>query len=284
MRKRKPWIYITVILVLGLMMLTACGINGGQKEPVTLTVWHVYGGQTDSPLNDLIEEFNKTVGAREGIKLQVTVVSNTNNIHDAVLRAAGDEPGTTGLPDMFISYPKTVLAMPDSDILVDYRDYFSDEELSAYIPAFLEEGEIDGRLVAFPVAKSTEIMMRKKTDWDTFAAATGAELSQLETGVVQVSKTYYEWADSLTPEIPDAFYGRDAVANYFYIGSRQLGQELLEIRDGLSDKAAADFQDVQETVASGASKAEALEKYISDEAFETWYKEFTQRLSEAAAQ
>lgn len=127
--------------------------------------------------------------------------------------------------------------------------------------------------------------MRNKTGWDTFAA-TGAELSQLETmeGVVQVSKTYYEWTDSLTPEIPDAFYGRDAVANYFCIGSRQLGQELLEIRDGLSDKAAADFQDVQETVASGASKAEALEKYISDEAFETWYKEFTQRLSEAAAQ
>ena len=74
------------------------------------------------------------------------------------------------------------------------------------------------------------------------------------------------------------------MANYFCIGSRQLGQELLEIRDGLSDKAAADFQDVEETVASGASKAEALEKYISDEAFETWYKEFTQRLSEAAAQ
>ena len=137
-------------MLAGLMMLTACGVNGRKKGPVTLTVWHVYGGQADSPLNDLIEEFNETVGAEEGIKLQVTVVSNTNNIHDAVLRAANDEPGTTGLPDMFISYPKTVLAMPDPEILVDYRDYFSDEELSAYIPAFLEEGEIDGRLVVFP--------------------------------------------------------------------------------------------------------------------------------------
>ena len=28
----------------------------GEKEemPTTITVWHVYGGQTDSPLNDLI--------------------------------------------------------------------------------------------------------------------------------------------------------------------------------------------------------------------------------------
>lgn len=78
-------------------MMTACGVNGGKKEPVTLTVWHIYGGQTDSPLNALIEEFNKTVGAKEGIKLQVTVVFNTNNIHDTVLRTAGDELGTTFL-------------------------------------------------------------------------------------------------------------------------------------------------------------------------------------------
>ena len=33
-----------------------------------------------------------------------------------------------------------VLALPDEDILVDYRDYFSEEELAAFIPAFREEG------------------------------------------------------------------------------------------------------------------------------------------------
>ena len=88
MRKRKPWIYIVGVLVLaGLMMLTACGVNGRKKGPVTLTVWHVYGGQADSPLNDLIEEFNETVGAEEGIKLQVTVVSNTNNMRPLVSKA-----------------------------------------------------------------------------------------------------------------------------------------------------------------------------------------------------
>ena len=34
-----------------------------------------------------------------------------------------------------------VLALPDEDILVDYRDYFSEEELAAFIPAFREEGD-----------------------------------------------------------------------------------------------------------------------------------------------
>lgn len=254
MRKRKPWIYITVILVLGLMMLTACGINGGQKEPVTLTVWHVYGGQTDSPLNDLIEEFNKTVGAREGIKLQVTVVSNTNNIHDAVLRAAGDEPGTTGLPDMFISYPKTVLAMPDSDILVDYRDYFSDEELSAYIPAFLEEGGINGRLVAFPVAKSTEIMFIDKTLFDRFAADTGVTLGQLDTweGLFELSKEYYQWTDAQTPDVPGdgkAFFVHDYHFNYFQVGVESLGEDFFQENEIAYGKA---FSKVWETYADAA--------------------------------
>lgn len=254
MRKRKPWIYITVILVLGLIMLTACGINGGQKEPVTLTVWHVYGGQTDSPLNDLIEEFNKTVGAREGIKLQVTVVSNTNNIHDAVLRAAGDEPGTTGLPDMFISYPKTVLAMPDSDILVDYRDYFSDEELSAYIPAFLEEGEIDGRLVTFPVAKSTEIMFIDKTLFDRFAADTGVTLGQLDTweGLFELSKEYYQWTDAQTPDVPGdgkAFFVHDYHFNYFQVGVESLGEDFFQENEIAYGKA---FSKVWETYADAA--------------------------------
>jgi len=160
-KKRVAIAGIVVCVLTG--MISACGIKEKQKKPVTLTIWHVYGGQTDSPLNDMIDEFNRTVGEEKGIKLQVTVVSNTNNIHDAVLRAANDEPGASELPDMFISYPKTILAMPDSDILVDYREYFSEEELSAYIPSFLEEGTIDGRLVSFPLAKSTEIMFIDKT-------------------------------------------------------------------------------------------------------------------------
>ena len=232
MRMKKSGICVFILLLLSLT-LTACEATGRRREPVTLTVWHVYGGQTDSPLNDLIEEFNETVGAEEGIKLQVTVVSNTNNIHDAVLRAANGEPGTTGLPDLFISYPKTVLAMPDSDILVDYRDYFTQEELSAYIPAFLEEGEIDGRLVVFPIAKSTEIMFVDKTLFDRFAADTGARLEQLDTweGLYAMSKDYYAWTDAQTPDVPGdgkAFFVHDYHFNYFQVGVESLGASFFQ--------------------------------------------------------
>ena len=161
--KIKRKVISVVIIVAILSTMTGCGKSQSRKEPITLTIWHVYGGQTDSPLNDLIDEFNGTEGKKEGIKIQVGMVSNTNTIHEEVLKAANKDPGAAKLPDLFISYPKTVLAMNDSGILADYHDYFSENELKDFIPEFLKEGEIDGRLLVFPVAKSTEILFVNKT-------------------------------------------------------------------------------------------------------------------------
>ena len=105
--------------------------------------------------------------------------------------------------------------------------------------SYIEEGRIaaDGSLRIFPTAKSTEIMMINKTDWDKFADATGASLEDLATmeGITAVAQAYYEWTDGLTPDIPGdgkAFYGRDAVANYFVIGMQQLGVEIFQVENG----------------------------------------------------
>ena len=124
--KIKRKVISVVIIVAILSTMAGCGKSQSRKEPITLTIWHVYGGQTDSPLNDLIDEFNGTEGKKEGIKIQVGMVSNTNTIHEEVLKAANKDPGAAKLPDLFISYPKTVLAMNDSGILADYHDYFSE--------------------------------------------------------------------------------------------------------------------------------------------------------------
>lgn len=111
--KIKRKVISVVIIVAILSTMAGCGKSQSRKEPITLTIWHVYGGQTDSPLNDLIDEFNGTEGKKEGIKIQVGMVSNTNTIHEEVLKAANKDPGAAKLPDLFISYPKTVLAMND---------------------------------------------------------------------------------------------------------------------------------------------------------------------------
>ena len=60
-------------LLLGALILSLCaGCSGSPRQedtPTTITVWHVYGGQTDSPLNDFIAQFNQTVGKEQGINV-----------------------------------------------------------------------------------------------------------------------------------------------------------------------------------------------------------------------
>lgn len=218
------------ILMLIAILFSGCGGAGSEGEqPETITIWHVYGAQTDSPLNDLIDEFNETEGKEKGIRVDVTMVSNNNNIYKDILAAANDEPGAPELPDIFVSYPKTVLAMPDENILVDYRDYFSEEELEAFVPAFLEDGMVNDRLAVLPVAKSTELLFVNKTAFDRFAEATGASLDDLKTweGLYETACQYAEWTDGLTPEIPNdekAFFVHDFHFNYFQVGVESLGE------------------------------------------------------------
>ncbi len=215
-----------------LCLCTGCRADK-QKDPITLTIWHVYGGQTDSPLNDMIDVYNQTEGKVNGIYVQVTSVTNTNTIHEGVLAAANHDPGAASLPDMFVSYPKTVLALPDTDILVDYGDYLSEEEKEAYLPEFLAEGVIEGKQLLFPVAKSTEILFVNKTAFDRFATETGASLSVLETweGLYETAKQYTKWTDAQTPEVLEdgkPFFVHDYHFNYFQVGTASLGEDFFD--------------------------------------------------------
>lgn len=248
--------YIFLLLAV-LLLCTGCsGTVKKEEVPTTITVWHVYGGQVDSPLNDLIEQFNRTVGKEQQINVQVTSVSNTNTIHELVLAAANREPGATELPDLFISYPKTVMALPDDSILVDYKDYLSEEELSAFLPAFLEEGTVNDRLVILPVAKSTEIMFINQTIFDRFSQATGVTLDDLDTweGLFKAAEIYAKWTDEQTPDIPgDAkpMFVHDYYFNYFQIGTESMGEDFFQ-GEGLALGPA--FQIAWEPLAKAALK------------------------------
>ncbi len=218
---------LSAILILGVV---GCENTAGKADdPVTINIWHVYGAQTDSPLNDLIDEFNETVGKERGIRLEVTMVSNNKNIHTHILAAAKGEPGAAQLPDIFVAYPNTVLAMEDESILVDHRDYFTEDELSAFIPEFLDDGMLDGHLLVLPVAKSTELLFVNKTAFDRFAEDTGANIEDLYTweGLYETAYDYALWTDAQTPDVendPKAMFVHDFHFNYFQVGVESLGQ------------------------------------------------------------
>lgn len=221
---------LTGVLFVVFLFLAGCGKN---QKVTTVTLWHVYGGQTDSPLNTYIDEFNRTIGREEGVFVETTLVSNTNTIHDKVLASAYHDAGAEEFPDMFSSYPKTVLALPDEQVLVDFHDYFTEQELDGFVPGFLEEGTINGRLTILPVAKSTEILYINQTGYDRFAEETGVKMEDLQTweGLFDQAVRYAKWTDEKTPEIPDDpknFFVHDYHFNYFQVGVESLGEDFFE--------------------------------------------------------
>ena len=79
---KKRWL-ILLLLVLSSTLLAGCRTKDSlldPKQPVTLTMWHVYGEQADSPMNRYVEEFNRTVGKEKGIIIDVTLLSNASQI------------------------------------------------------------------------------------------------------------------------------------------------------------------------------------------------------------
>ncbi len=164
---------------------------------------------------------------------------SVSDLETAVWDAISGKVGADTMPDIFSSYADTAYEVERAGALANLSDYLSEEDLKQYVDSYIDEGRIaaDGTLRIFPTAKSTEIMMINKTDWEPFAAATGASLEELKTieGVAAAAQAYYEWTDSQTPDVPEdgrAFYGRDAVANYFIIGMQQLGVEIFQVEQG----------------------------------------------------
>nr|WP_326172384.1 extracellular solute-binding protein [uncultured Oscillibacter sp.] len=224
-----------------LFVLPGCGDKSplDPQDPVSLTVWHYYNGSQQAAFDALVEEFNDTAGRERGIYVQSYSQGSVSDLESAVRDAISGKVGAEAMPDIFSSYADTAYEIEQAGALANLSGYLSQEELEQYVDSYIEEGRIaaDGTLRIFPTAKSTEIMMLNKTDWEVFAADTGASLEDLRTieGVAAVARTYYEWTDGLTPDVPGdgkAFYGRDAVANYFIIGLQQLGVEIFQVEHG----------------------------------------------------
>ncbi len=208
------------IVLLMTFMLAGCTKKEmlNPKEPITLTLWHVFGGQTESPMNEFVEEFNATIGKNNGVVINVTSISNSSDIHDALITAARGHAGAGDLPDLFFCYPETAKSI-GSDRLIGWNDHFTKEELRQYIPEFLEEGTIDANILVFPVAKSSEALFVNEIIFDRFAADTGVTYGQLSTWeeLFEVAEKYYQWSDGKT------FIMHDELLNFCQINTKALG-------------------------------------------------------------
>ena len=210
-----------------LPLLAGCAPAGmpSPAEPVTLTMWHVYGSQTKSPLNTVIDEFNRSLGREYGITVNVVSVTSSSAIDQALSASANEEPGAEAMPDLFTAYPR-VAEIVGTETLLSWNDYFTEKELSAFHEEFLEEGYFGDELIMLPVAKSAEALFLNKTLFDRFGADTGISFDDLTTFdvVFDTARAYYDWSEGQNfLQINDTYH-------YAYIGMKAYGSEF--IRNG----------------------------------------------------
>lgn len=220
---------LTLVFALALLCtaLIGCGDKSplDPKEPVTLTMWHNYGGDMQSTMDFLIDEFNSTVGKEKGIVINVTAISSSSELNKSLDLIVNDDPGAPDMPDIFTGYPKLAIKFQEKGMLANLDNYFSADELSEYVGEFVAEGRLsDGGLYVFPIAKSTEVLYVNKTLFDRFAEATGAKKEDLTTfeGIARLSEMYFEYSGG------KQFYAADSWFNFAEVGMAQLGDSIFD--------------------------------------------------------
>ena len=224
----------TLCIILSVILMSgACSrqeSNGlSIDNPTSITVWHYYNGTLAIVFDELVSEFNNTFGRENGVVVKSESMSTIAGLEDALWDAANEKVGAAQMPNIFQCYQDTAIALDGVVSLINFDDYITEEEKISYVKLFLDSGCIgqNHEWKIFPIAKSTEVLILNKTDWDKFAADTGAQTQDLSTweGLAETAEKYYEWSDG------KAFFGRDAFANYPIVASSQLGHEIFQIAD-----------------------------------------------------
>ena len=216
-------------------MLIACvacsggndhGLNPGSPTPVT--IWHYYNGALGSTFDEMVTDFNNTLGKEKGIVVSAKSKGSIAGVEEAIRASIDGEIGAEALPQIFSVYSDTAYSVKDK--IADLSNYLTASQIKEFVPSYIEEGgfEKEGEIKMFPIAKSTEVLAINKTDWDKFSEKTGADVKKFATweGITELSEQYYAWSGG------KAFFGRDAFANYMLVGSKQLGKPVFEVENG----------------------------------------------------
>ena len=217
-----------ISLLLCLLSIPACLSGCAESNrpsagnPVVLTMWHVYGSQTESPLNAAIDVFNSTVGKENGVTINVVSVTSSSAIDKALAASANGEPGAEDLPDLFTAYPR-VAEIVGTDKLLAWDSYFTKEELAAFHSEFLSEGYFDSGLLMLPIAKSTEAFYLNQTLFDRFSADSGVTVDDLATidGMLNTARAHYDWSGGQNFMQFNDFY------HYAYVGMKAFGSDFI---------------------------------------------------------
>jgi len=229
---------LVLVLVLSMLFLVGCNndtpsssaasstpeSSTAAPESTTVTIWHYFSGAQQGILDEIVAEFNETVGEEEGIVVVAENQGVTADLEKKVQTAS--EGGIQNLPDIVHGYPDIMATLHAKGQIADLGSYLTEEEIAGYYESFLEEGSQfgDGTLRLMPIAKSTELLFVNRTLWDNVKETIGCTDEDLGTwdGIAKAGKAYFD-------EYKIGFYAIDSYANFVYLNGYQQGVEYVGI-------------------------------------------------------
>ncbi|MDR1687907.1 MAG: extracellular solute-binding protein [Clostridiales bacterium] len=130
---------------------------------------------------------------------------------------------------MAVVYPQTAVTLAEKDVLANLNEYFTGDDLSPFVPQFIEEGRLGGEnLYILPVAKSSEVLYLNRTLFNRFSEETGVAEESLATfeGIAEAAEIYYKWSGG------KAFFYPEGLFNQALIGFKQLGGDKVVFQRG----------------------------------------------------
>ena len=231
---------MAVSLITGLF-LTGCGKETETEQaagPVTLTFWHYYNDAQKDALDEIVAEYNDTVGKERQITVEAVSLGSIEDITTKVESVVQGSGGEMERPDMFLAYRDMLqeIRAVSEDALLDFRTCYTTEDLDGYYADFLAEGEFGDALYIMPASKSTELLFMNQTVLDAFfrenEAYSAADLQTWES-MAEMAEAFYHWTDEKTSQPGDgkALIGIDNFSNYFIVQSNALGSPIYETAD-----------------------------------------------------
>lgn len=204
------------------------------EDGIRLVFWHYYNDAQKEYLDRLIKEYNETEGARDHVTVEAYSqgsIEDLTNKMDLVLNGSTND---VEMANMSLAYRDMVVGVvgKHGGKLVDANEYLTEDELSYYNQAYLDEGYIDGKLYILPLVKSTELLLMNQTRLDEFLEANPqygtADLADWDS-LGRMAEGYYNWTDDMTPDEQGdgkPFIGLDNLANYFIAMNHAMGSDI----------------------------------------------------------
>ena len=169
-KSARRFLAVTAVPLLGAMVLTGCGGNGGSEaedvadasappsdEPVVVTVW---ARENDHVIDPQAELYNSS---QDAVVIEVTHVPDAELLSKyATSIRTGDAPDIIDID--IIDAP----LLSTQGVLEDLTDRIAEVDTSNVVPAGLAVGELDGKTFSVPVAIANSQMFWNK---DLFAEA-----------------------------------------------------------------------------------------------------------------